>query len=233
MSKKKLIALATIMELNDPNESKVTMTHSYSANNDEERKIPFDKLPIESMRSEIIKEISTAGGHTIANIFRGGEGVSYREIVLDLANENKIETKPSTSVAEVEGLIAQKILKNLIEKLSEEEKKELEKNLIKEAKKFGSDFYKEGGILAALTTAQLSGFGIYLAASTALGTVTSILGISLSFAVYTGMSKVISVVIGPIGWAALGLATVYKAGSPNIKKILPAVLFIASERNHK
>ena len=99
------------------------------------------------------------------------------------------------------------------------------------AAEHGKSFGKEGGVLVALTAAKLSGFGLYLAASTAVGAVTGGLGIALPFAFYTGMSKTIAAVIGPAGWAALGIAAVYKLGSPNMKKLVPAVLFIAAERN--
>ena len=92
-------------------------------------------------------------------------------------------------------------------------------------------FKGQGGVLAALAAAQLSGFGVYLAASTAVGAITGILGIALPFPFYVGMAKAIAVIIGPIGWAALGIAAFYKLGSPNMKKLLPAVLFIAAERN--
>lgn len=78
--------------------------------------------------------------------------------------------------------------------------------------------------------AQLSGFGVDLAASAIVGAITGWLGITLSFGFYTAMSSTISVLIGPVGWASLGLAAIYKAGSPNMKKLLPAVLFVAAER---
>jgi hypothetical protein len=83
---------------------------------------------------------------------------------------------------------------------------------------------------AGLAAAQLSGFGVYMAGSTLLGTLNSALGLGLGFGAFTGLSQVIAVVIGPIGWVALGLYTIKKLGGPNYKKLLPIVLLIASER---
>jgi hypothetical protein len=53
--------------------------------------------------------------------------------------------------------------------------------------------------LQLLGAAQLSGFGVYLLASSTIGAFTSLVGVTLSFAFYTGMSSVISVVIGLVG----------------------------------
>jgi hypothetical protein len=53
--------------------------------------------------------------------------------------------------------------------------------------------------LQLLGAAQLSGFGAYLLASNTIGAFTSLVGVSLPFAFYTGMSLVISVVIGHAG----------------------------------
>lgn len=231
MSREKLLGLASILKLHDSGDpGSVTRTHARAAEGKSAEE-PFRDLQMPEMRREIKKEISTAGGHTIANLFRGGKGVPYREIVWDVASHVKVKLSPVDTIATAEGKIAAKQLKIILEKLTEEQRRELAENLEREAKKHGKSFTKEGGALAALTAAQLSGFGVYLAASTIVGAITSFLGFTLPFAFYTTMSSVISVVIGPIGWAGLGIAAVYKVGSPNVKKLLPAVLFIAAERN--
>lgn len=45
---------------------------------------------------EIAAELQSYGGHTVTNIFRGGKGVSYREIVLDLCKKMKIKINDKT-----------------------------------------------------------------------------------------------------------------------------------------
>jgi hypothetical protein len=52
----------------------------------------------------------------------------------------------------------------------------------------------------------------------------------LTFGAFTGLSSLISTVIGPVGWAALGLATFIKLGAPNYKKLLPIIILIATQR---
>ncbi len=54
--------------------------------------------------------------------------------------------------------------------------------------------------VAALGLAQASGFGVYLASTTSLGFVTHAVGITLPFAMYTGLSSTIAFLIGPAGW---------------------------------
>jgi hypothetical protein len=66
--------------------------------------------------------------------------------------------------------------------------------------------------------------------STLLGAMNGTLGLGLGFGAFTGLSSIISTVIGPIGWAFLGLVTVVKMGAPNYKKILPAVIVIVINR---
>ncbi|HSM87230.1 MAG TPA: hypothetical protein VLT16_13815, partial [Candidatus Limnocylindrales bacterium] len=75
------------------------------------------------------------------------------------------------------------------------------------------------------------GFGVYMLGSTLLGAINGALGLGLGFGAFTGLSSLISGIIGPPGWAALGLFTVFRLGSPNYKKLLPIVILIAIYRN--
>ncbi len=81
-----------------------------------------------------------------------------------------------------------------------------------------------------LTAAQLSGFGVYLLASTTLGAITGAIGITLPFAVYTAMSSAIAVIIGPVGWIGAGLFAVWQLTGANYKKLIPAILFVCALR---
>jgi len=92
------------------------------------------------------------------------------------------------------------------------------------------NYKKELIVGGGLAAAQASGFGVYMAASTALAATTSAVGITLPFAAYTGLAKVVSVAIGPIGWAALATWLVIKSDTPDIKRLTPSVLQVASVR---
>ena len=66
------------------------------------------------------------------------------------------------------------------------------------------------GSIGALTAANASGFALYTMASSIVGGVSGLLGITLPFAFYTGMSSFISVATGPIGWAVAAGFLFYK-----------------------
>ena len=86
-------------------------------------------------------------------------------------------------------------------------------------------------MFGALTAAQLSGFGVYLLASTSLGALTATLGVTLPFAVYTTMSSTIAALIGPVGWIGAGLFTIWKLTGPNYKRLIPAILYVVMLRS--
>jgi hypothetical protein len=96
----------------------------------------------------------------------------------------------------------------------------------------------QGTSVALLTTAaggvvvaNLAGFGFYVAASSVLGALSSAAGIVLPFAVYTGMSSALALLIGPVGWGAIAVWTLFKVGAPNYRRTLPGVVAIAAARS--
>lgn len=65
-----------------------------------------------------------------------------------------------------------------------------------------------------------SGFGIYIAATTLMHTVmTSMLGITLPFAMYTGLTTSMGLLISPLGAFALGAGLLFRIGSRKSKEI--------------
>jgi len=65
-----------------------------------------------------------------------------------------------------------------------------------------------------------SGFGIYIAATTLMHTVmTSMLGITLPFAMYTGLTTSMGLLISPLGAFALGAGLLFRIGSQKSKEI--------------
>lgn len=85
----------------------------------------------------------------------------------------------------------------------------------------------------ALGTAQASGFGVYLASTTALGFLTHAIGITLPFVVYTGLTSTIAFVIGPVGWLSAGIWGVWKLTQPKWKSIISALLYIVSTNSRR
>lgn len=93
-----------------------------------------------------------------------------------------------------------------------------------------NSFLKSGVGLSSLITIG-SSFGAYIAINTIIHAIfTSFLGITLPFAVYTGVAKGVSIIAGPIGWCALGGYSIYsliKTSGKLTSAMMSVVVFIA------
>lgn len=152
-------------------------------------------------------------------------------------------------------IIYQKTLQSIIsslEKQSDEERNEMIRQLDIELDSLSSD--RKELIKQSLQTDHLSGevlrnsllksgvgigslitvgssFGAYIAINTIIHAIfTSFLGITLPFAVYTGVAKGVSIIAGPIGWCALGGYSIYsliKTSGKLTSAMTSVVVFIA------
>ncbi len=177
--------------------------------------------------SELIGSLRRAGSHSLATLVRG-KPVSYEEVVKDVALKFGAKKPISTnSAAELEGLAIKAAMDKVIAEASPQQRDALVAEMAK------AQSTSSTGLVAAtggLVLANLSGFGLYLAASTSLAAVTGAVGITLPFAAYTGLSSVLAAATGPLGWAALAVVAVYKLGGAAYKKTIPGVLVVASSR---
>ena len=152
-------------------------------------------------------------------------------------------------------IIYQKTLQSIIsslEKQSDEERDEMIRQLDIELDSLSSDrkelikqslqtdhlsgevlrnsFLKSGIGIGSLITVG-SSFGAYIAINTIIHAIfTSFLGITLPFAVYTGVAKGVSIIAGPIGWCALGGYSIYsliKTSGKLTSAMMSVVVFIA------
>ena len=93
-----------------------------------------------------------------------------------------------------------------------------------------NSFLKSGIGIGSLITVG-SSFGAYIAINTIIHAIfTSFLGITLPFAVYTGVAKGVSIIAGPIGWCALGGYSIYsliKTSRKLTSAMMSVVVFIA------
>lgn len=138
---------------------------------------------------------------------------NYIEVLHKIAENNNIQVdgleegingvKLSKPISVVESDLFTKLFSVEFEKMTNEEKAQF-KAILKE-NGMSSEQIASLTSLGAVTAAQISGFGIYVLASSTVGAITSLLGITLPFAFYTGMSSAISVVIGPIGFLVIGV----------------------------
>src|SRR5690554_2549727 len=157
----------------------------------------------EVLKKKLSKLLLKAGG-----IF--GKELSYEEMILKIAEKRKTYFEPNSTVYEKEQKLFLEIFKENYNDMSDAEREGFLSGLKQQG--LSSDQVASVAAIASLSVAQLSGFGVYLLATSTVGAITSAFGITLSFGFYTAMSSFISYAIGPIGFAiaAIPLYTSFK-----------------------
>jgi uncharacterized protein YaaW (UPF0174 family) len=193
--------------------------------------------------NEIAAEIQLFGGNTWANIPRG-RGVPYSEIVMDVASKLKVKYDIKTdTVSEIEQKVLSSIFEKAYEKMEPKEQEEfwkvmmegmteLEKRKMKGFANIDTNNIPFSIPLIAFQTAiKSSGFLAYQTAVIVANAASkALLGRGLSVATNAGLSKIIGMFTGPIGWVITGLwtlADLIKLAGPAYRVTVPCVLHIA------
>jgi uncharacterized protein YaaW (UPF0174 family) len=185
----------------------------------------------ERLRDEILSVLAGAGTNMVVRLI--GRRKSYGELLAIVCGELGVEAAAGAEAEELERKVVQKVLAETLDKLGSIERAKLEEILRAEAR--DSEFVQTVGgqslTLGALIAGNLTGFGLYLAASSALSALAGGLGLTLSFSVYTTMSSALSVLFGPVGIAAAAvpLAVTLTAAKP--RRAIPAIVYLALVRS--
>jgi uncharacterized protein YaaW (UPF0174 family) len=178
--------------------------------------------------AEIVYEIKTFGGNTFANMFRE-DGVPYREVVTDVAERLKVQVSEDDTVEEMESGILIKVLEDMLEKMSPEERQRLDEEFAEAGRAAGdkgatvpmSILILQGGV-------RLSGFMAYrFAAIVANAVARAVLGRGLSVGANAALMRVLGMAAGPIGWVLTGLWTAIDIAGPAFRVTLPCVCHVA------
>lgn len=170
------------------------------------------------------------GSNDIATLFRGGDGVSYAEVVLDVGEKLKAKVNKNNTVEKNEELILIKMFEDALERMTDEEKRAV----------FRSMGINERDIpIGAISTAiiqnllrEFGGFYIYQITVIVANMVSrALLGSGLSFATNAALTRTLGALLGPIGWIATGLWLVIDIAGPAFRKTVPAVIHIALLRS--
>ncbi|MBE6397734.1 MAG: hypothetical protein E7046_12095 [Lentisphaerae bacterium] len=178
---------------------------------------------------EIIEELQKYGGNSIANAVRG-MGVSYHEVLCDVSKKMNVNFNAAQTTQTIEDSLLAKVLEDAWEKMSEDERKEL----IKEAGNvFGA---KVGGIGAGvlIQIVRAGGFKSYQLALIIVNAVAkAILGRGLTFAGNIYLTRLLAVLVGPVGWILTGVWTAFDFASQAYRVTIPACIYIAALRKMK
>jgi uncharacterized protein YaaW (UPF0174 family) len=105
--------------------------------------------------------------------------------------------------------------------------------ILMDLRRESDDPHFEGFLLGggAMLAAKMSGFGVYLIASTLLGSLTGALGITLPFTVYMGMNQSLAFILAPVGWIALAGGVLFSLNQPNWNRLVLSILYISTLRH--
>lgn len=173
----------------------------------------------------LIRELQHFGGNTVMNLFRRN-GVSYSEIVDDVASHLKIKVAKNAPVKEKESLIIDAIFASSWNKMSDDDRRQLLRDM---------------GINTSISLDKLSRMELPLlqrAAMVASGLAQIATGKALPLIAGLGIGRVLGVLTGPVGLALTGLYTAYDISNPAFRITLPCVVQIAwirlkNSRHHR
>lgn len=162
----------------------------------------------------LVRELQHFGGNTFVNLFRRN-GVSYNEIVDDVASHLKIKALSSSSVEAKEAMIIDCVFTSSWKKMSDDER---------------SQILRDMGISTSVNLDKLSRMDMPVwqrAALVANGLAQTTAGKVLPLIAGLGIGRVLGVLTGPVGLAITGLYTAYDISNPAFRVTLPCVVQIA------
>ena len=179
---------------------------------------------LDGNRSAVEDHISFVGSSLFG--YFSGSRQGYREIVENLASKLGASFSFRDSTEAIEASIVAKIWNEALTQLTPEQKDATYNRLEHFARTHLSTSSIRGSASDAMQ--PLSYAATYLFGSNLLTAITGTLGVRLGATVFATQ---MAVVLGPIGWAALGLFILGRLGAPNYKKLLPVVILVATGRS--
>lgn len=174
---------------------------------------------------EIAEELQLFGGNTFMNLLKGNRGVLYKEVLCDVCDKMKVNYNKNSSTEHIEENLLMKILKDALDKMSPTELKELATEL---------GIKNISGITAQTMTAtfiavfKLGGFKSYQLTLIIVNAVMkALIGRGLTLAGNAALTRVASVLAGPIGWAITAVWTLVDIAGPAYRVTIPAVIQVA------
>lgn len=178
---------------------------------------------IKGMLPELIAEFRLFGGNSIINLFRGN-GPEYTNILRNVADKNKVNYNANSTDEMVEQYLLQKLFADSLDKASDEELKSMMEELGYPTTNFG----RQAAIVALTAAFRAGGFNSYiLLVSVVNAVVRFIAGRGLSLVANAALTRVASVMVGPVGLALTAAWTLFDVAGPAYRVIVPAVIQIA------
>jgi uncharacterized protein YaaW (UPF0174 family) len=178
---------------------------------------------IKGMLSPLVNEFREFGGNSFANLFRG-EGPEYSEILRDVAKRNKVNFNNKASNERIEALLLQKLFEDSIENASDEDLK----RMMDELGYPTSNFTRQAATVTLMAAWRAGGFQSYILLVSVVNAVMKFLiGRGLSIAANAALTRMASILMGPVGWVLTALWTLIDIAGPAYRVTVPAVIQIA------
>lgn len=176
-------------------------------------------------RALVAEELTRFGGNSLMNVFRGGSGVPYKELLSDVASHIGVEMEGLSNCSKMEMAIIAKVVEQSLGRMSEEDKATFFDSI-------GASYRPGMGpsALAALIAALGVSGSYRLAAVVASATMSSLVGRGVMLAGSAGLGRGLAVLAGPLGWAITGLWTAFDLASPAYRVTVPCVIQIGHMR---
>ncbi|OXJ10795.1 hypothetical protein CFB45_28285 [Burkholderia sp. HI2500] len=179
-------------------------------------------------RNDIASEIRLFGGNSIANAMRGGEGVSYQELVVDVAKHLKIDVESWESALSVETQMLRKLFLNALDAMTGD----MRRTILSDVGLGALADFGRAEIAAALREAPAHGdIRVKVAAFVAESTAATVLGRGLAIAGKAGAASTMlasgavaaaASVVAPLGlvFGAVALAgPAYRVSVPCVVQV--------------
>ena len=173
------------------------------------------------------EEISRFGSNSDVAVDK--KRIQLQTDIDEFKNEYTSVTKELKSLKSTLDTLPKEIKKGEIE-LSEAEKRldDFDSQLARTINSYDSTHLGAiTGTAGLMVLANLGGFATYTFLTSMMSTLS--LG-TLGFGAYTAATSFLSVVIGPVGWAGLGLWTIFTLGKPDMNKLILLVATIGAIR---
>lgn len=181
---------------------------------------------------EIAEEIQRCGADTfVTYAIRFGDGVLYREILIDVCKKLKVNFNKDSKTNIIESNLLTKILTDTLEKLPEDEVKKV-------AQELGinnTNNWTPRAMIVAMQQAFLAGgfMSYQLVVIIANSVAKAAIGQGLAFAGNIGLVKTLAFLVGPIAVTISSLWLFQGITSPAYRKTIPAVIHVACLRYTK
>lgn len=166
---------------------------------------------------------------------------SYKQIVTDVADQIGIDWESCLNgrdwhelpEQDIENAIVANMFDMCLNSMGQEDRQKMAENLKLDDDTLEGILTKQVPVAVLMAAGKLSGFQIYLMATTAVGAVSTAIGVTLPFALYTALTSGIKVLLGPVGMLALAGSIAYQIFEKTQWPALTAGICYISYLRHK